>query len=227
MAKEHLCLIRGLMIAALIVAVVVWASNFYDKMNSDVSEPQNLALVSELKLLKQHSRALIKQGSTFLFPVRTAEQELLEQQQYLAEQITARYTKVDPALAEEIVKYAHQYEHDIFPKAQDILAIIGVESSFRPNVASSLKKDPALGLMQVRAKVWSHKVDRQLMDQVEYQIKYGSEILAEYYQRNQGDVDGAVQSYNIGITAYRKGREAPKYLDKYRQELAYFSQEPR
>lgn len=130
--------------------------------------------------------------------------------------ITTRY-KVDEQLALQIVKLAKKHQRDDFPKASDIIAIIGVESSFRPNVKSQLKKDPAVGLMQVRPGVW--KIPHVELSTIEGQIKHGARILAEYYD-SIGRKDGAVMAYNIGITAYRKGRQNPRYLNKYKRELA-------
>ena len=62
----------------------------------------------------------------------------------------AKEYRVDRELIANVVDLAFEYEHSEFPKAADILAVIGVESSFDPSSVSQLKQDPARGLMQIR-----------------------------------------------------------------------------
>lgn len=228
MQPQHKMLLRGTIIAGLIVWGVAVASNWYDSKN--LPKPLATTLQEQIKppelFLKRVSRQLAYVTPTRPAYIQVAGHEFDEHvKNYLANRITLRYTKVDSDLAFEIVQAAYKYEDPVFPKATDIIAIAAIESSFRPNVASNLKSDKAVGLMQVRPGVWRHKVDVNKMHIVEYQIKYGAEILNEYFQRANSR-RGAVQSYNIGITAFvQKNRTAPKYLSKYQRELAYFSLE--
>jgi soluble lytic murein transglycosylase-like protein len=111
------------------------------------------------------------------------------------------------------------YQQQDFPRTEDIIAIVGIESSFRPTVKSSLKTDPAVGLMQVRPGVW--KVSHKELSTIDGQIKHGANILAQYYDKI-GKVEGAVMAYNVGITAYRKGKTNKKYLNKYKTEVAMY-----
>jgi soluble lytic murein transglycosylase-like protein len=133
--------------------------------------------------------------------------------------IVSRYN-VAPNLAKQIVQVADKYQHDVFPTKEDILAVIGVESSFRPHARSGLRRDPALGLMQVRPRVW--KVPPKKLLDVEQNIKHGSAILRKYYDRLQ-DKDAAFQAYNVGITAFRRGEVNQQYVSKVNAELERFA----
>jgi soluble lytic murein transglycosylase-like protein len=113
-----------------------------------------------------------------------------------------------------VVELAFEYEHSEFPKAEDILAVIGVESSFNPDSVSGLRRDPAVGLMQVRPGIWD--IDPEHLEDIENQIKYGARILTQYYRR-LGDKEAALQAYNLGITKFRRGGRNQRYVDKFTQ----------
>jgi soluble lytic murein transglycosylase-like protein len=124
--------------------------------------------------------------------------------------------KINDELANRVVKSAYDNERETFPKAKDILAISGIESSFNPNAKSSLKKDPAVGLMQVRLKVWNLPPEK--LADVEGQIQHGAAILHSYYNRLGSEKD-AVHAYNVGITNFKKGKGLnPSYVEKYTKE---------
>lgn len=142
----------------------------------------------------------------------------IERKEKLVAAITEKYN-VDEMFARKIVRIANSYQQSDFPKTEDIIAIVGIESSFRPHVKSNLKTDPAVGLMQVRPGVW--KIPSEELSTIEGQIKHGANILAHYYDK-VGKVEGAVMAYNVGITAYRKGKTNKKYLNKYKTEVAMY-----
>lgn len=126
--------------------------------------------------------------------------------------------KIAPAKAKEIVTLAKKHEDKVFPKASDILAIIGIESSFNPNAKSNLKHDKAVGLTQVRPKVWGINAS-DLVGNMETQIKLGSDILNKYYHK-LGKKDDAVHAYNIGLTNLRHDKNLnPSYVQKWKAEL--------
>lgn len=127
---------------------------------------------------------------------------------------------VDSSMADRIVKVAHKHEHVDFPTAEDILAVIGVESKFKPKARSQLKHDPALGLMQIRPGIW--KLSPQELFNIEKNIEHGTRILRKYYEQLNKDEDAALQAYNIGITAYKKGKKNSYYLRKVKSELANY-----
>lgn len=130
--------------------------------------------------------------------------------------VLSKYKHVDPTLVDTIVAAARKYERPTFPKAEDILAVVGIESSFNPKAQSKLKRDPAKGLMQVRPGVWG--LDHAVLADVENQIRIGADILSHYYDKLK-DEDAAIHAYNVGITNLRKGRGLnPGYVSKFNKE---------
>lgn len=130
---------------------------------------------------------------------------------------------ISPVQAKKIVQLAKKHEKADFPKAKDILAIVGIESSFNPNAQSGLKKDPAVGLMQVRPGVWDlKKAEIKGPGNIDKQISIGSEILAKYYKR-LNDRDKAVHAYNVGMGNFLKGKHNPSYVAKYKDELTMYN----
>lgn len=134
----------------------------------------------------------------------------------LTNTILKKYRGVSPELATQVATLAKKYEKDSFPRAEDILAISGIESSFRPHAVSQLKRDPAVGLMQVRPGVWGLDAAK-LKSSMEMQVKTGAEILNKYY-RLLGNAEDAVHAYNVGIGNFRKGKHNIKYVHKYKSE---------
>lgn len=136
---------------------------------------------------------------------------------------------VSPKLAHKIVATAQKYSHPVFPTATDILSIVGIESSFNPHVVSGLRRDPAVGLMQVRPGV--HHLHSHSMSTIDKQIQVGSSILHRYYTRFKS-VPAAVKAYNVGETniaklkrhalnpmaAIRVKAASNRYLDKFSEE---------
>lgn len=159
--------------------------------------------------------AVVQQQQT---PAQTqAKKEEAEAQDYV-DAILANY-KVTPKFAEHVVKVADKYSYPDFPTTKQVLAVIGVESKFKPHAMSKLRHDPAMGLMQVRAQNWHIKP--HLLLKPEINIKHGVQILRRYYEK-LGSEAGALQAYNIGITRYRHGHRQPRYLHKVKEELAKF-----
>lgn len=135
----------------------------------------------------------------------------------LAKTVKSKYKHVSDEFATHVATMAKKHEKATFPKAKDILAIAGIESSFNPNAKSGLRKDPAIGLTQVRPKTWG--IDKNELATPEQQIKKGAEILHQYHQRLGGDVEAAVHSYNVGITNFKRQKGLnPKYVEKFKKE---------
>jgi soluble lytic murein transglycosylase-like protein len=139
--------------------------------------------------------------------------------QKLTKDVLKKY-KIDPAVAANIVELVKKHEDPVFPKAKDLLAIIGIESSFNSKAVSGLKKDPALGLTQIRPGVWGLNPS-ELSQDIEKQISKSSEILSKYNAKLK-DPKKAVHAYNIGLTAFLKGRENIKYVDKFEKERTLY-----
>lgn len=141
-------------------------------------------------------------------------QQAMKQIELMAHEIQKRY-KIDRSKAKEIVTLAKKYEKEKFPKAEDILSVIGIESSFKPASTSGLAHDPAVGLMQVRPGIWG--LSKTDLNTPEKQIKVGSEILDKYYKK-LGTEDKAVHAYNVGITNFKKGENLnPGYVEKFKK----------
>jgi len=140
------------------------------------------------------------------------------QRQEMARGIARTY-RVGLDLSQEVVNLAFKLEDEVFPKAEDILAVIGIESSFNPQSVSPLRKDPARGLMQVRPGVWN--LDLESFEDIESQIKNGVAILKHYY-RKTGNREDTLHAYNIGLTRFRRGGRNPSYVAKVQHERGQY-----
>jgi hypothetical protein len=128
-----------------------------------------------------------------------------------AERVTRKF-KVDAKIAKAIAQSAVKHEYPDFPTAKDILGVIGTESSFNPKAVSGLKKDPAVGLMQIRPGVWG--IDPKNLRTIDDQIKVGAEILRTYYKK-LGSRAEALHAYNVGLTNHQTGKlQNPRYVPK-------------
>lgn len=137
----------------------------------------------------------------------------------LVDTILSKY-RVSPKLATKVATLAKKHEHAVFPKAEDILAIVGIESSFRPKSISNLKRDPAVGLMQVRPKVWGLDPQKLAAD-MELQVKAGADVLHKYYKL-LGNKEDAVHAYNVGLGNFRRGNHNVNYVHKYENEVKMY-----
>ena len=136
--------------------------------------------------------------------------------------ITGKY-RVNPDVIDEIVEIAKKYSYSDFPKTEDILSIIGIESSFDHMAKSKLKRDPAKGLMQVRPGIW--KIPKSELKHIEGQIKHGVSILRKYYERLKDD-EATLRAYNLGITHYKKNPDDPRgdrYIEKFEKEKQLYA----
>jgi soluble lytic murein transglycosylase-like protein len=130
--------------------------------------------------------------------------------------------KLDPVKAKNIVDIASRHAKPDFPQTHHLLAIAAIESGFRERAVSKLKKDPAVGAMQIRPGVW--KIDRNELMTLDGAFKHGSRILHDYYKQT-GDMESAIKAYNIGITAHKKGQRteaADRYHEKFKQEISNY-----
>lgn len=156
----------------------------------------------------------------------------------LSKKVLAKFKTLNEKEVKAIVTLAKKYEKPGFPRAQDILAIISIESSFNPNAVSGLRVDPAVGLMQVRPNVWSLNAT-ELKADVDFQIESGAHILHHYFKKYQNAED-AVKAFNIGETAFRKMslkvtdkheaaknmkriESADRYVDKFKDAKSHFT----
>jgi len=129
----------------------------------------------------------------------------------LTQYITSNYRVTAPE-AKHIVETVYSYSAGIdFPPPHLVFAVIAVESSFRPTVVSH---KGARGLMQVMP------INEPGVT-IEDNILAGIWVLQKYRARVATD-EAALQAYNVGITAYKKGRRSTKYLSKVQKEKKRF-----
>lgn len=142
------------------------------------------------------------------------------QKQYL-DQITTEY-KAPIELVKDVLHYVEKHSHPVFPKREDLLAIIGIESSWRPHAVSSLKTDPAVGLTQIRPQAWKKWIQNaEELAHVENQIKYAAKILNYNYRLTENKND-AIIAYNVGYGAWIEGKYTDNYLTKFILEREKF-----
>ncbi len=131
-------------------------------------------------------------------------QDLVTPKAEALSQHIAKTYRVKPQLATNIVQTVYAYTDSTdFPGPVLVLAVMATESSFRPDVVSTVG---ALGLMQVKP---VHNPGTTIEDN----ILTGIWVLQKYRMRVDTDV-GAIMAYNIGITAFKSGRTNDKYVDK-------------
>lgn len=138
----------------------------------------------------------------------------------LVSAIKSRYKQTDVEELLEIVEAAIRYEatDSAFPTRYDILAVVAIESGFN---CKAVNKDDH-GCMQINKKYWPH-LPREAFHTIDGNIKYGAHILETHYVKYEKGKTHALKVYNSGATAVEKGREKPKYVEKFQKEyLAMF-----
>lgn len=144
-----------------------------------------------------------------------------ERKTAIAKTIQSKYKHIDPQFARQVAHLAVKHEHAEFPRAEDIAAISGIESSFDPSAKSKLKYSPAIGLTQIRPEIWGLK--KKDLATPEQQIKKSVEILSSYHSKLGHDTDSTIHSYNVGISNFRKGKGLnPGYVEKFKKERALY-----
>lgn len=136
----------------------------------------------------------------------------------LIKSVASRFKKSED-LIRTIVFTASKYAYSDFPKKEDILAVIAVESTYN----TKAHHRGSWGLMQIEAR--SHKSKYVGMDitNIDANIKIGSEILREYYLLSKRNRVGALTSYNVGIGSYLQGKRNPTYISKLNKEYLWIS----
>jgi len=136
----------------------------------------------------------------------------------LTRSIVERFS-ADPKVVDDALKFAEIYAYPDFPRAIDITAVIGIESSWKISAVSPFQYDAAVGLTQIRPKVWKDMIaDPRELYSVNRQIMYSSKILRDYYLK-LGSKSAALIAYNAGITNFKKKIFDTKYLVKYNKEM--------
>lgn len=128
--------------------------------------------------------------------------------------LTAKF-KVKPQIASEVVNLADKHAYSDFPKREDILAIIAVESGFNYNA----RYKGCIGLMQVEAKSHKKHLAGKSLINPDTNISLGAYILNQYYNLLGKNKRAATLAFNAGIGNYQKGRFKQVYYEKYRTQL--------
>jgi soluble lytic murein transglycosylase-like protein len=136
----------------------------------------------------------------------------------LAEYISSKY-KTTVEFAKRVVDLATKYAHEDFPKRNDILAIIAVESSFRPKASYR----GSYGLMQIERKSHTKSLRGRNIKDPAVNIELGSQILNEYYQTLGQSKKSAILAYNAGVGNFLKHRYHIDYYLKYSNKVSGIS----
>ena len=142
--------------------------------------------------------------------------------EHLKNVVLQKFKKVHPEKLDMIVNAAIKHADPVFPQAHHLLALAGIESSFNEKEVSKLKKDPAVGLMQVRPGVWN--IGKKELMSIEGAMRRGAHILKTYHKQFK-DPDRAVAAYNIGPENEKLGKNrdaAARYLAKFKSELSRY-----
>lgn len=141
-------------------------------------------------------------------PVIEEDQHTLRLIQFVA----SRFKKPE-SLISKIVHAAQKYARTDFPKTEDILAIIAVESTYN----TSARHRGSWGLMQIEAKSHRDRYRGENLANIDTNIRVGSEVLNEYYV-SMGSRPKAIMAYNVGIGSFLKGHRPHEYLSKVNRE---------
>ncbi len=128
--------------------------------------------------------------------------------------------KLSETAAQEIIALADKYATDSFPKRNDILAIIAVESSYNTRA----KNRGCYGLMQIQKASHLKALKGRSLHNPAVNIEVGAGVLTAYYDLLKENKRGAILSFNAGIGSYLKGRYETKYYLKYLKEKDLISQ---
>ena len=100
-----------------------------------------------------------------------------------------------------------------------ILAVMQVESAFNPLAISAAG---AYGLMQIHYAVWKNEfqIDKSRIFNIAYNIELGLQILKQYYDLSDGNIERALFLYNNGYKYNNTGYIAKVSNSIYNQEIA-------
>ncbi len=133
--------------------------------------------------------------------------------------IIVKRFKVSKNHASQILSVVDSYADKEFPKRNDLLALIAVESRYVVNAVHN----GCYGLMQIEKKSHAKKLQGRSIINPSVNIGIGADILKEYYLLTNKNKKAAILAYNAGIGNYLKGRTNPAYYTKYQSELKALS----
>ena len=125
--------------------------------------------------------------------IQEDQQQLIIQQE-IEEIISTKQPKLDPIIVTKISSTIEKYSEEYKIPQELIIAIIEIESSFRPTVTSSQN---CIGLMQINPKAHPEKIkDMSIYEvyHIDNNIRIGCQIFNEYYKAARS-IDGALSKY--------------------------------
>lgn len=161
---------------------------------------------STLILVMSRSESEEMEAQLLIAPNKSADRIFDKQ---LLRSVMTHVPAISQTQLEGILEHIENVSFKDFPKKVDILAIIGVESTFRQCETDGRG---SYGLMQVNIK--AHKLDPGTICDTTTNISHGSKILRENYLK-LGSEQAAVLAYNVGIGGYLKGEFDVAYYNKY------------
>ena len=101
-----------------------------------------------------------------------------------------------------------------------VASVIMVESSFRPNAENAA--DPSFGLMGVSPLIaqafggWDRSQGTEGIKNLDVNLRAGTGFL-RFLLNKYGNLESAVQAYNLGETKFDRGVRVPAYLGRVRR----------
>lgn len=126
------------------------------------------------------------------------------------EYISTKY-RVSESDAKAIVNAAQSNADPVFPKYEDIMAVVEVESAFKRRAGNAR----CYGLMQLKYAYHKATIRRQeqLYD-IETNIRIGAAYLKELHPQVGRNGSSAVSAYNTGFGSFLNGRRNKAYVNK-------------
>lgn len=202
-------------LAAFSAAVFIAVTSFFTFDHQTRSHPISSPVPPYQYLLSQNEAV----SSVVVDIPKVAEKIQESKNDALSEKIAERY-KIPLELSKDIVKVAEEHSDNVFPSKKLLLAVMAVESSYRPSITND---HGASGLMQVIPKYHREKIGGRSILDIRVNVEVGAKILREYYDLLGRRADAAILAYNAGPAAYKNGKSVPHYLTKVQTELAFLS----
>ena len=205
----------GVVFLALVLSVLLSACGSQEvildhQIKTPVLATQPASTPSDiLTVVQQQSFSLIGIGD--IDPQVTTDDQ---HTQRLIKFVASRFKKPESVVT-RIVHTAQKYARPDFPTAEDILAVIAVESTFNTNA----RRRGSWGLMQVEAKSHRDLLQGGSLTNIDTNIRVGVSILCEYQDMTKSR-SGAIMAYNVGIGSYENGARPRTYLRKVNSEKA-------
>lgn len=204
---------RCLLIALISVAA---GCTSVKQMPSYTEDPVERSLVIESKVEELKHSPLVVPGIEVLNEDLVLETSVKEEK--LVDYISTKF-KVSKKVALNVVNLANKHAHETFPKRDDILAIIAVESQYDIFALAQ----GCYGLMQIQRKSHKKVLKGRSLHNPDVNVELGSGILNQYFVLLNGSKKAAVLSFNAGIGNYKNKRFRLAYYEKYSAELKTIS----